>query len=235
MGRTHQSACFCRVQKNYAYWILWELQFAHWSGGKLKHDLASVFKWIKFRLSVRTYPSVSRWRDCHLPVTGRFLVSASKIPPRNGEGDRAKRGGGVLAASDAAFKLAKRERRSGNLPEVLIWRELRKRPGGYKFRRQHPLSELVLDFVCLECRLAIEIDGEAHNRGDNPDRDNRRDAYLAARGFRVLRLPARLVLQDMRAAIETIVAACDNDLPHHHSALPSGPPPRFGEVFGTMP
>ncbi len=73
-----------------------------------------------------------------------------QIPPRNGEGDRPKGGGGVLSASDAAFKVAKRERRSGNLPEVLIWRELRKRPGGFKFRRQHPLSELVLDFACLE-------------------------------------------------------------------------------------
>jgi len=68
----------------------------------------------------------------------------------------------VLAASDAAFRIAKRERRSGNLPEVLVWHELRKRPGGFKFRRQHPIGDLVLDFVCLERRVAIEIDGFAH-------------------------------------------------------------------------
>jgi hypothetical protein len=69
-----------------------------------------------------------------------------KTPPRNGEGDRRTQsgGGGVLSASSNARKIAKRERRSGNLPEVLIWRELRKRPGGHKFRRQHPLSEIVL-------------------------------------------------------------------------------------------
>jgi very-short-patch-repair endonuclease len=156
-----------------------------------------------------------------------------QIPPRNGEGDRPQGGGGVLAASDAAFKLAKRERRSGNLPEVLVWRELRKRPGGYKFRRQHPLSALVLDFVCLERRLAIEIDGEAHNRGDRPERDVRRDAWLTARGFRVLRLPARLVLAQLEDAITTIVAACDDSTPP--PPLRGGPPPRSGEVFGTMP
>ena len=105
---------------------------------------------------------------------------APLIPPRNGEGNHRAQpgGGGVLSASDQAFKLAKRERRSGNLPEALVWRELRKRPGGFKFRRHHPLSELVLDFACLERRVAIEIDGKAHDMGDRPERDERRDAYL---------------------------------------------------------
>jgi very-short-patch-repair endonuclease len=137
----------------------------------------------------------------------------------------------VLSASDTAFKVAKRERRSGNLPEVLLWRELRKRPGGYKFRRQHPLSEIVLDFACLARRLAIEIDGEAHDRGERPERDGRRDAFLRARGFAILRLPASYVLSDLSAAITAIVAACDERLPLHHRAAPGGPPPRPGEVL----
>jgi very-short-patch-repair endonuclease len=119
------------------------------------------------------------------------------------------------------------------LPEVLVWREFRKRPGGYKFRRQHPLSEIVLDFVCLERRVAIEIDGEVHNRGDRPERDLMRDGYLAARGFHVLRLPAQFVLNSLEDAIATIVAACDERKPLHHSAAPSGPPPRAGEVLIT--
>jgi very-short-patch-repair endonuclease len=139
----------------------------------------------------------------------------------------------VLFASDEAFKIAKRERRSGNLPEVLIWRELRKRPGGYKFRRHHPLSELVLDFACLGCCLAIEIDGEAHNRGDRPERDEVSDAFLRSRGFSVLRIPARYVLKDLAGAITAIVAACDERSPLHHRAAPGGPPPRAGEVYRT--
>ena len=156
-------------------------------------------------------------------------IVQNHIPPRNGEGDHAAgSGGGVLSASDQAFKIAKRERRSGNLPEVLIWRELRKRPGGYKFRRQHPLSELVLDFACLERRLAIEIDGHAHDLGDRPERDLRRDAYLQSRGFAVLRIPAAFVLKDLNGAIAGIVLACDERLPLHHPA--GGPPPRSGEV-----
>jgi very-short-patch-repair endonuclease len=138
----------------------------------------------------------------------------------------------VLSASDDAFKLAKRERRSGNLPEVLVWHELRKRPGGFKFRRQHPLSELVLDFACLERRVAIEIDGFSHDTADRPERDLRRDAWLRSQGFAVLRIPASLVLKDLNAAIEGIVAFCNERLPLHHSASRNGPPPRSGEVFG---
>jgi very-short-patch-repair endonuclease len=139
----------------------------------------------------------------------------------------------VLSASANAFKVAKGERRAGNLPEVLIWRELRKRPGGYKFRRQHPLGEVVLDFACLERRVAIEIDGVAHERGDRPERDARRDAWLAARGFEVLRLPARYVLGHLEGAIAAIVAACDARSPLHHPS--DGPPPRFGEVLRECP
>ena len=159
--------------------------------------------------------------------------SAPQIPPRNGEGDRAAqpRGGGVLSASDEAFKVAKRERRSGNLPEVLIWRELRKRPGGFKFRRHHPLSELVLDFACLERRVAIEIDGRAHDVGDRPERDLRRDAYLRSRGFEVLRIPAAFVLTDLNAAIDGIVSYCQERSPLHPRTASGGPPPRSGEVF----
>jgi very-short-patch-repair endonuclease len=151
--------------------------------------------------------------------------------PRNGEGDHPQGGGGVLSANDPAFKLAKRERRSDNLPEVLLWRELRKRPGGYKFRRQHPISDCVIDFACLERRLAIEVDGEAHSRGHRPGRDEARDSYLGSRGFEVLRIPARDVLSNLEGAITAIVRACDQRLPLHHQPLAGGPPPRSGEVL----
>jgi len=136
----------------------------------------------------------------------------------------------VLAASAAAYTIAKRERRSGNLPEVLIWRELRKRPGRFKFRRQHPLSEVVLDFACLERRLAIEIDGRAHDFGDRPDRDGQRDTYLRARGFAVLRIPATAVLKSVEDAIAAIVAACEERSPLHPRAASGGLPPRSGAV-----
>ncbi len=172
-----------------------------------------------------------------LLVSGTFLLMSElrQTPPRNGEGDRRPKvgGGGVLIASDLAFKVAKRERRSGNLPEVLVWRELRKRPNGHKFRRQHPLGNVVLDFVCLERRMAIEIDGEAHNRGDRRERDARREAFLASLGFHLLRVPAKDVLTQLDDVIAAIAAACDARSSLHRQPEADGPPPRAGEVPRT--
>lgn len=54
-------------------------------------------------------------------------------------------------------------RRAMTLPEVLLWRELKQRPAGLKFRRQHPAGRYVLDFYCAKLALAIEIDGSAHD------------------------------------------------------------------------
>ena len=113
---------------------------------------------------------------------------------------------------------------------MLLWRELRARPGGYKFRRQHPISSLVLDFACLGTRVAIEIDGIAPEMGDKPERDERRDAWLRAQGFAVLRLLARDVLRDVEGAVDAIVALCDERSPLHHAAGRRGSPPRPGEV-----
>ena len=157
------------------------------------------------------------------------MSGPAQIPPRYGEGDHAKRGGGA-SAPRKTVELARRERRSGNLPEVILWRALRTRPGGFRFRRQHPVADYSLDFACLSVRLAIEVDGEAHNRGDCPARDARRDTHLATLGFATLRLTAREVLVDTDAAITAIVTACRTRQPLHRPA--DGPPPRSGEVQG---
>ncbi|WP_347275845.1 DUF559 domain-containing protein [Sphingomonas sp. HITSZ_GF] len=64
----------------------------------------------------------------------------------------------------------------------------------------------VLDFFCPARCLAIEVDGEAHERGDRPERDVQRDAWLASEGVRVLRIPASEVLGNMEGAVRHIVA-----------------------------
>jgi len=105
-------------------------------------------------------------------------------------------------------------RREMTLPEGLLWRELRKRPAGLRFRRQHPAGRYVLDFFCPSERLAVEIDGEAHDRGDRPVHDAARDKWLEAQGVRVLRISAREVLNDLDAVVRHIT----------HIANPPPPP-----------
>jgi very-short-patch-repair endonuclease len=116
-----------------------------------------------------------------------------------------------------------------SLPEVLLWQVLRAKPDGLKFRRQFPIGEITADFACLERRLIIEVDGAAHSFGDRPRRDAARDAILAREGFRVMRIAARDVLQDLDAVLRWIVAVCSEVGPLHHAAARHGPPPRSGE------
>jgi len=119
-------------------------------------------------------------------------------------------------------------RKEMSLPEVLLWIELQKRPGGHKFRKQAPHDPYTLDFACLAARLAIEVDGEAHNRGDQPAKDDVRDRIMAERGFRTFRSPAFEVLNNMDGCIRRIVALCDEAGPPP-PRLRRGPPPRSGE------
>jgi very-short-patch-repair endonuclease len=101
---------------------------------------------------------------------------------------------------------ARELRRTMSLPEDLLWQILRKRPGGFKFRRQHPLGPFIVDFFCASRHLAIEVDGSAHDMADNPARDARRDEYLRGHGIRIIRFAARDVLRDMDAVVTRILA-----------------------------
>ena len=132
----------------------------------------------------------------------------------------------MLTGRGATVGQARKLRRNMSLPEVLLWRELRKRPGGHKWRRQHAAGPFVLDFVCLEARVALEIDGEAHDRGRNPARDEARDEWLMVQGYSTPRIPAREILHNLEGALAGILAQCP---PLHHGASRRGPPPRSGE------
>jgi very-short-patch-repair endonuclease len=103
---------------------------------------------------------------------------------------------------------ARELRRSMTLPEGLLWQILRKRPGGFKFRRQHPLPPYVLDFYCPAARLVIEVDGAAHNMGDRPLHDTRRDSWLRAQGLRVIRFDAADVMNDTNSVVLAILRSC---------------------------
>jgi very-short-patch-repair endonuclease len=135
----------------------------------------------------------------------------------------------MLKGPGATVRQARTLRRQMSFPEVLLWRVLRTRPDGLKFRRQHPAGPYVLDFFCSDAQLAIEIDGEAHERGDRPARDARRDAWLNEHDVAVLRIPAGDALTDLESVIRLVVTTARARLPLYHAA--HGPPPRSGEDF----
>lgn len=120
---------------------------------------------------------------------------------------------------------ARKLRKAMSLPEVQLWQRLRGGKAGLKFRRQHPIGPYIVDFYFREAALAIEVDGEVHNRADHPVRDGRRDAFLKQNGLRVLHVAAARILKDPDGAAEAIAAYAARPL--HHPA--DGPPPRTGE------
>lgn len=116
-------------------------------------------------------------------------------------------------------------RKDQSLPERLLWQQLRLRPAGLKFRRQHPIGPYVVDFCCLQARLAIEVDGIVHDMGGRPGRDETRKRFLEENGFRVVRVAARRILADAVGIADAIAARAESPL--HRPA--DGPPPRSGE------
>ena len=126
-------------------------------------------------------------------------------------------------------KRARKLRSEMTLPEGLLWRELRKRPEGLKFRRQHPAGVYVLDFYCAAARLAIEVDGRAHDNAPAAERDARRSEYLRSQKVATVRVPAITVLNDVEAAVARIVEICSQRIERLSRLRPvAHPPPADG-------
>lgn len=111
-----------------------------------------------------------------------------------------------MSAPDKAYKAARRLRREMSLPEKLLWVRLRK--STLHFRRQHPVGDYILDFYCASAKLALEVDGAAHDFGDRPMRDECRTEWLRAHGIEILRIPAQEVLKDPDDAADRLKAFC---------------------------
>ena len=103
---------------------------------------------------------------------------------------------------------ARELRQQMTLPEVLLWNLLRKSPDGVHFRRQERRGDFVLDFYCAKAKVCIEIDGIAHNMGDRPVRDAKRDAWLQGEGIEVLRILARDVLKSPEDIADALIRYC---------------------------
>ncbi|MBI3445900.1 MAG: endonuclease domain-containing protein [Magnetospirillum sp.] len=117
--------------------------------------------------------------------------------------------------------------------EKVLWRHLRRRwPAGAKFRRQHPHGPFILDFVCLEARLAIELDGGQHADEEQAGYDERRTRYLKNEGFTVLRFWNNDVTGNLIGVLEVILATLTS---RPSPSGPSGllPLPQAGEGITT--
>ena len=125
--------------------------------------------------------------------------------------------------------LARRLRRDSTSAELRLWNRLRSRSvDGNKFVRQHPIGRYVVDFICREKRLVIEVDGGQHAESA---RDRVRDKYLLDHNYRVMRFWNNEIMSNMDGVLETIANALSADAPPHPVPADGGnrPLPASGE------
>jgi len=102
--------------------------------------------------------------------------------------------------SESIFVAAKKLRKKQTHAEKLLWDEIRaKKIAGYKFRRQVPFDRFILDFLCPEQKLIIEIDGGYHQHFKEKDKE--RDLYFLAKGYKILRFSNEMIIERMNEVI----------------------------------
>ena len=114
-------------------------------------------------------------------------------------------------------QLARKLRKSSTDTELRLWLQLKNRNlGGFKFRRQHPIPPYVVDFVCLEQKLIVELDGGQHV--EQTARDAERTACLESKGFRIIRFWNDDALKQTHTVLEEILRQLGTP---HPSPLPA--------------
>jgi very-short-patch-repair endonuclease len=112
-----------------------------------------------------------------------------------------------MARSPKKIQLARTLRKDSVPAEALLWKALRNRAlGGFKFRRQHPIGRYVADFACVECKIAVELDGETHL--PRKDADQKRTEILQADGWCVMRFWNNEIYDKLDPVKEAIYQMC---------------------------
>lgn len=114
-------------------------------------------------------------------------------------------------SSQMSYENAKQMRKNPTEAESIMWQQLQNRNiGNYKFRRQHPIENYIVDFVCLEKRLIVEIDEGYHNQPEQKTLDEARDARLKELGFETVRIKNEEVIADLDNVLSRIKNTADN-------------------------
>jgi len=196
----------------------------------------------------KRFASCHRQYSLGVPFTERFFELAKNpsppapLPKGRGEEDNAslspshlgERGWGEGAGkvfktrtsaelSPILTEFAHEMRHAPTDAEGRLWYFLRnRRMAGHKFRRQHQIGHYIVDFVCVDAHLAIEIDGGQHAEPEGHQRDQTRDQFLRGRGLEVLRFWNHEVLANTDAVLEKIWLELHPSYPSPQPLSPRG-------------
>ncbi len=120
------------------------------------------------------------------------------------------------------LEAARALRKSMTDAEQLMWHCLRqKQLGGFRFRRQHPFEQFVLDFYCCEVKLAVELDGGQHNEPGVIASDMDRTAFLGQHGIQVIRFWNNEVFQNLEGVLQSVYDVLQQRHARHGESPPS--------------
>jgi len=126
-----------------------------------------------------------------------------------------------FGAGPELMRIAGDLRKSMTPAENILWERLRNRQlKGYKFRRQHPLKDFIVDFFCYDAMLVIEVDGAVHDNDYQNERDFQRAQILKRFGIKEIRFKNDEVVNHIDLVIQKIEAKLENKL--RNSSLPPG-------------
>jgi very-short-patch-repair endonuclease len=129
------------------------------------------------------------------------------LSPKDKE-EKSMRLPGYITTDPATYKVTKQfaleNRQNATDAEAKLWEELRDHKIGKKFRRQHPIDKFIADFVCLEEKLVIEVDGSVHDTKERQEYDAMRTKRLVSLGYHELRFANEQILSDIATVLKTI-------------------------------
>ena len=131
-------------------------------------------------------------------------------------------------------EFARHNRKNPTRAEAMLWSDIRGRQLGYKFRRQQPIGPFIVDFVCHEKKLIVELDGWTHDFAETHHYDLARQRWLEAEGFAVLRFSDDEVAEERDGVVAAIQMALSNSaagkVPRYECAEEAEPRRYRGQV-----
>ncbi|VAX24199.1 hypothetical protein MNBD_NITROSPINAE04-2396 [hydrothermal vent metagenome] len=85
--------------------------------------------------------------------------------------------------------------------ELILWSKLKNRQAGAKFRRQYGVENYVIDFYCTELKLAVEVDGDSHYKGDGQQRDRIRSGQIEKYGISMIRFSNNEIYRNLNGVL----------------------------------
>lgn len=121
-----------------------------------------------------------------------------------------KKGGMFEGAINITFEHAKLLRKNMTEAEKILWMHLKDGMHGYKFRRQHPISNYIVDFFCYKAKLIIELDGSVHSNEQVRKNDKQREDELQRMNYMIIRFSNEEVFYKLEAVLERVSEIVNN-------------------------